>query len=313
MLIVIFWHSMIYKVPGWQIYSVFTAPVMIPLFFFISGYLFNKEDLDFKTFIGNIIKRIVVPWLFLSLKWVYLCVSIVKGDWNALGEHFVRLLSGKDFWYMPCFIFAEIFWFLINKYVRKVHFVFIVVGSCFVVGLVFSHYDILNYAMINRALVVQLYMLIGLLYKKYKDKIGLNKKLGWFGVVGYIVLGIIAISVWPNEYIDVHKNLYFNIPYCLVMIFIGCNLIFWELEGHNRSNKILAFIGKNTLVYYMLSDYCVTVLKKMCGVIGINFVADLKWAIIETVWACITCGILALILNRFFPILVGKNRVRSEY
>jgi len=97
MLIVIFWHSMIYKVPGWQIYSVFTAPVMIPLFFFISGYLFNKADLDFKTFIGNIIRKIVVPWLFLSLKWVYFFVSIVKGDWNALGEHFVRLLSGKDF------------------------------------------------------------------------------------------------------------------------------------------------------------------------------------------------------------------------
>lgn len=48
------------------VFSIFTAPIMIPLFFAVSGDLFNDCDGDSRIFVEKIFKKLVVPWIGLA-------------------------------------------------------------------------------------------------------------------------------------------------------------------------------------------------------------------------------------------------------
>lgn len=74
MLIVMTWHISNGINSQW-LFSLITAPIMIPLFFSITGYVFNDCEGNQKLFYTKLFKYLVFPWL---------CLAFLKGSINAL-------------------------------------------------------------------------------------------------------------------------------------------------------------------------------------------------------------------------------------
>lgn len=289
---------------GWWIYNVFVGPIMMPLFFTISGYLFNDRSGNQKIFFINITRRIIIPWLVFAF--------VLMLPFTGLKDFFLDLydvISGKElWWFMPAFIISEIIFFYICKFFKKLPGICVVVGVSVLLGAIMAYFDIGNFAMFNRAMIAQIFLLLGKLIRVYKDKI-LNLKYYYvvLGILLYGLLGAVSMYVFPNQYMDVHLNMYYNIPICFSMIFIGCTTLFIIASKLKKVPKFIRFLGENTLICYIFHLQTFGVLFAVSPIIGIE---QYNWtgAIIRTVFAITLCCILALILNKFLPEVVGRRR-----
>lgn len=297
--------------PAWNQYFVFTSPIKIPLFFAITGYVFNDRNGNVKIFLKNLFLKLCIPWIVLSL----LPLKLIKAfaiDHSAavMWQYFWDFLSGDTLWYMPCCIIAEIITFLIRKIMKdKVKGVTITSLLISVFGYVIAMYGVLGFAGMDTACIAQLYILMGYLFKKYENRLK-EKAIAVcsFTCILYVLLGIITLSCYPEQALDVHANTYYNVVICLLMILCGCIFLFTAVNKMDVKGRVIAFVGKNTLVFYMLNPYAFKIIYMCIQGAGIKEMENpISWMVM-TVAASVICGALAIVINRYLPEIVGKKR-----
>lgn len=294
MLMVVYGHC----VRDWGEYFVFTSPLKMPLFFAISGYLFKPRDGKQSVFYKSIFLKLVVPWIVLGMI-----------SYPTVGQFF-NLLSGKKFWFMPCLVISEIIWFYIHKYSQKDSQIIILGFIACIIGFVLHKFGLLRYAMINTAFIVQIFFVMGFIIRKYETVIEKRRKT-WITVsaILYVLLGVSTLLLFPDQWIDVHLNEYFNIPICAVMIAFGCVSMFILFKINNLSPRWLIYIGQNTLIIYMLHGIAFSFFTRGLALLNIQLMMPLPViGLMKTIFACIMCCVLAWLANRYLPEVVGKKR-----
>lgn len=166
--------------------------------------------------------------------------------------------------------------------------------------------------MINRAFSVQIFLLIGWLYRKYESIVFPYVKRAsvlLISFVCYCLLGFISIKLYPGQKIDVHHCEYYNIIICQLMIWIGIIALFGFAENNNTIiPKILRTLGQNTLIIYIYHYWVVKIFVKLFGLIHIpinRFTNMIMCALV-----CFVCLLLSLSVNRIVPGLMGKSKKR---
>lgn len=307
-LLVVYGHC----VKNMPAFFIFTSPFKMPLFFAISGYvlIIRKGD-RVQAFINQLFKKVFIPWMVLGLLPSAVMIPF-KGFHNLL-DSFLALLSGQELWFMPCFFIAEIIWYILLRGCKRPLGIAIAAFVCFLLGLILHRNGLMNYAMFNRALVVQPFFLIGYLFQQYENRL-IKTRWCWIGfvVVLYIGLCFLSMVLFPGKSMDVHLNQYYNIPYCLLLIFLSCFILFTVACKADFHSSIMSFIGQNTLVIYIWHGLAITVLVKAVSMLGWNVPTNAWTAIIKVIWACIACGLCAVLLNNLLPEVVGKRRNRSK-
>lgn len=297
MILVVYGHL----VHDWTDYFVFTSPVKMPLFFAISGYLFNPRNGNQLKFFKTVFYRLIIPWLVLGMF-----------SFSHPLNRFLGLLSGEILWFMPCLVISEILWFYIHKFCKNdgsLVFSGLFISTC---GVLLSIFYPIRYAMFDTALVVQGYFVMGFLVRKYESILSEKwlKNTSIFVFV-YFSLCIVVMIFFPGECLDVHLNRYFNYPICILMIICGCCSLFILFRKFNIAPQWLVYIGQNTLAIYIFHGSGITL--KITEIIGHDIMLPLPWlAIIKTIFSCILCCILAYLLNRFVPELVGGKRKKIK-
>ncbi len=290
---------------GFKEFFVVTSPVKMPLFFAISGYVING-DVTLKDFFVKLFKKVFVPWLVLGLFFPLLLIPI-KGI-SYFIDYFLQMLSGEILWFMPCFIIAQPIHFLFRKYFKGI--ILIVVASvlCFIVGIMFHRHGILNYAMINTALVVQPFFMFGYIFREYEQTL---VKTSWKSIAGlfvaYLLLCGLSIKLFPGQTIDVHLSHYYNVPYCMLLIALGCLILFIAARKSDFSSNLMSFIGQNTLVLYMWHGMAIMALYKILSLFGFSLAASGWIALLNLLWVVSICGVAAVIINKYVPWMVGKG------
>ena len=291
-------------------FFVFTSPVKMPLFFAITGYLFGVKD--WRTFVSQLMKKVVIPWLILGLLPSLFMIPF-KGFVNVI-DTFLGLLSGRELWFFPCFIIGQVLFYLICRCCRKPLWIAIASFACFVLGIVLCRRDILNYAMFNRGLTVLPFFFVGYLFRRYERQF---VRISWIYVgsafVLYLGLCWLSMVLFQGKVIDVHLGIYYNFPYCLFLIYLGCFILFTAGAKSCFFFKPLSFIGQNTLVLYIWHGIAVTILVKGFLFFGIAIPSNWWTALIKVIWACALCGVCAVLLNRYLPIVVGKKSVDNVF
>ena len=99
----------------------------MPLFFFISGYLYRK--CEFGKFVSNKIKKLIIPyiifWLISAIIgfFAYKSGIIDNFDFDKLVEQFVYYTPNGfwngPLWFLPCLFVVEILFCFINQYLNK--------------------------------------------------------------------------------------------------------------------------------------------------------------------------------------------------
>lgn len=287
--------------PG-AVYYVFTSPVKIPLFFAISGYVFNARDGKVALFFQKILLSLVIPWLVLSLCQV---VLVLPKGFAKVGQYVLEVLVGKQFWYMPCCILAEIILFFGMKFFKKQWQIVVFCLSLTAVGLALPNSSVLNLFKFRTALVAQSFLLIGYSFQRNEAYIDKLKSIWLFvGVVVYLLLGVASLWLFPGESLDVNTGSYYNLPLCAVLIALGCFLLFALFRKIAHFPQFLQQLGCNTLVFYLFHSNVALVL----AVLGIVLPRTWWGGIGKVLLACVGCFVIAFILNRFLPEAVGKKR-----
>lgn len=163
---------------------------------------------------------------------------------------------------------------------------------------------------INTAMIVQIYIEIGTLLKQWIQKAREANNVSKESVIlmaVYIILGCISMMCYPGKAMDVHTNAYHNIALLLCMVIIGVSALFLSFSRLSVRNRILSFIGQNTLVFYMLNPYAVKILNIISIKAGVIVPKNLLGFLVETTCVCLICATFSILINKGCPWILGKK------
>ena len=284
-------------------FFLFTSPVKMPLFFAISAFLFKDVSSTF-LYLKGVFLKLVVPWFFLGLFPTILSIP-VKGLGYCF-DYFLAMLKGDVIWFMPCFIIAQIIQFLLRKIFKKTCALALAMLLCSAFGLLLAHAKLGHLAMFNNALVVQAFYLIGFLFKNQSPFFARIKTIHVVvGCLVYVLLCVLSEILFPGMHIDVHLNYYYNFLLCFVLIYLGTFLLF-IIASKLKNFSFISKIGQNTLVIYIWHGYAVALLVVILKKLGVD---DHLYglALVKTLFACIACCLVSIVMNRYVPFLIGKK------
>lgn len=306
MILVVYGHCSRWDASFFQ----YTTAIKIPLFFIISGYLFTVKD---KTiyFISYILHRLIVPWISLGIISV-IPQLFIKGL-DFLGLYVFRMFTGEVLWFMPCFIFAQIIWFVLNQYSKSITQLYLLSLFTGILGLTLSFvYPDFRGVAYFQSLTVQVFFSLGHFFRRNEERI--TKINSWIPITGlciYIVFCYLSNLFFENLIFDIHLGRYYNYPYCFFLIVIGCFSLFSLGRKIYYAPKWLAYIGKNTLIVYILHEgfsVGISLALKSLGLFKFN---AFSISIFIVVSAVSLCCVMSYLLNKYMPSLVGlKNRKR---
>lgn len=294
-------------------------PFFLIAFFFLSGYVY-KNKYDFKELLKNKAKTILFPWLIFGIFNILLSqlYSFNKHDdlITEIGLMFLQIRGYSDaLWFLPCLFISFIpFYFFTRHFNKKNLLIVFLLSLLSILYCKYAKLDLFfqsNYALpwhLQIIFITCFFMLMGYWYKNYNlliDKYLDNSKI-------IILLGIIYI-------IDVYVN-YIVFGNIVSISSYNSNILVWyftsilglliliSFSKKIKTNKIIKFIGCNTILIFCLHGKVLSVLENISRNIFIklelyNFINLLITVIITLIILVIPIKIIL----KYFPFLIGKQ------
>ncbi len=300
-----------------HMFFVWTSAFKVPLFFAVTGYVFNDCGGDVKVFFEKLIKTIIVPWVVLSLIWLRPFYALIRGRADLIPLQLYRFVSGKILWFMPCIVLSEIIYFLIRKWIRDRRGQYIAMAAVTVIGLLFAalrkadpRFSWLHFAMFDNACIAQGFLLFGYWFRGSEE--GIRKRctvpVTALTAAAYVILIAVTMKFYGGASMDVHTSRYYSYWVCALLIFTGM-LFLWVAAGRvKRFPRWIIFVGRNTLVFYICHYYVRMAWRIGMRMIGVTPGKSFIWYLLQFALICVAMSIASLILNRWFPWAVGKRK-----
>ena len=250
----------------------------LPVFYFIAGYLFNNIKYEnIKLFFKTRVLKILKPYLIFSLISIVLyCLIFQTNIFNLYTLEKLILAKRSDIfyniplWFLPSFFVTQSIYYFLRRYIKKDNLVLIVCLILSFIGLVYfkTLKEPKLFWTIDASIYYLLFFAIGNLFRKYKEKIYflLKNKL-WF----ILALIINMVPLFSNIY----SKIWFTnseIYYYFITVFLALNGIFTVIciAKYLEHNKLLTYIGNNSLVYFAMHVPVFFLIKRINDLIGIN-------------------------------------------
>ncbi len=235
----------------------------MPLFFIISGFLWNTEKyatMSFGCFVKTKFIAYIIPYLKISAVClaifgvtIPLLLSVEYDEWpmQLLKYLFGILIYSRGtiewlpqcspIWFLTCLFFAEILFFMIMKFKRSLYAVLL---SGFV-GFVMSEIGKFFPWNVDNAFTCVPYLYIGLLFKRYWTHIA---------KVRYLTISIPLAVVFfflGEKGTDFDGNQFNNVSLVYLESTVICYALFvfvYEIQPCLGGGRFLSLIGRNTLL-----------------------------------------------------------------
>ncbi len=297
-------------------FLVMIKPIEMPLFFIISGYLFNDEkQLRTVRMIKNVFFRMFIPWVFLSLEWLRVLKNLIEGDYIKARIIAHNFISGDTYWFMLCYMIAYMIMYMVSRFMPNFKVKMAIMAFFGVFGLVMTAYDILDFARINTAFVMQLFLAFGMLIKKHQSTVFHLPRwtIALSGVL-YIVLGVLTCIFSPEFYLNIGSGRYGIYVVAFAMVVLGSYVLFRVFEKIGRVIKIpkaITVIGKYAFVIYLLHLVITKGLNKLMLRFSIPVYNHWIIAGIYFVIIIVSATAVGVVLNKICPVLVGNYKKKK--
>lgn len=293
----------------------------MPLFFMLSG-IFHKNGKNYKEFLKKKIKNIIIPYfifgILLLLFWFFIGrffgesairkTPLINCLIGFLYSNEISGISSMEFapyiWFLTClFIIQNLFYFILKFKINKKN--FIVVGVVFIIIS-----EILEIFVkiplpwnFGRALKDIFFYGIGYFYADYlKEKICLKKDL---------LLGTILFFSNIVVYFLLNNKNYLSEEVMYVIGGVLGSVATIKIFRCMKSNKILEFLGENTLVIFAFHGRAGSIIKLLLILLNFNITQEnIIFDIIIANLKIIFCIPLVFIFNKYFSFLIGKNKIK---
>ena len=260
----------------------------MPLFFFLSGYLFTDKDIkEFPRYIFKKIKSLYLPFvacnMFAMLFHNFFCsIGVYNPDelfskTSEVIKYIVKVLlciKMEDIvapmWFLPILLAVSVLYFLLRSVTRNNFITSIVVVVIFCLSYLFVLMDLKEG--ISRAFILvgigMWSFHLGNIYKQYETNIMKVSSRPIF------VICCIVIEVVLSLFVDINMiQMRFSNPlFYTIGELLGINVILW-ISYRIKNNKVLRFFGNNSLMilkWHYWGAVIVTFLQSFIYVCAIN-------------------------------------------
>ncbi|WP_302436667.1 acyltransferase family protein [Bacteroides intestinalis] len=317
-------HSEAYYGTGGVSYGYALTPFYVNAFFFVSGYLFlgKRTGSNMSIFINrggvkrdlaNVWYRLVVPTLLFS-SLLYLPKMLFQGADVDMGHYLFEVWGGISSWFTSALAVAQMVLILLlplgfrsSRAYVLVTFVLSGLGLYLNTGPVSN--DAADYFpwFYKTGLVYVFVMVAGGIYCRYEEKMdSLMTRRGW-PLVGAVYAGIL-ISTWETHSIKaIGISGHCNLSGLLTLI-CGIALLIMITKRMKRINW-LAFIGKNSIVFYFFSGAIPAVCSAIIGRAG--FEKNYILTIIVAILSITISSVIAKVVERYMPFLTDLRKLKQ--
>lgn len=279
----------------------------MPLFFFITGLTFSAKKIDLKI-LDEKVRSIIVPYIIWGLIYMEFSfgslLNLLYGSYKSIKES--NALS--SLWFLPT-LFVSYFVCQIVIRIKNRWLLGATAVALFVVAVMVKKPDVGYPWCIDISLMAATFIIIGYLVKTSNLK---ELTLGKSTIL--LIIGTLLTLCY--KYDPINNDNYVLMAVCRIgnpCIFLTCALggcmmigaLAKILEKLMPCNKVLIYIGQNTLAIFALNK---AIIKELEADLASIIIPDgLKLTLI-----CIICMLASIactfVLNRYLPEIVGKKR-----
>ena len=314
----------------------------IPVFFFLSGLVFNKEKYpSLSSFLKNRFYSLLIPYFLYSLAtWAFWIIDMSsKGNslsncWRPLIETFIArgsagyMLHNPALWFIPCLFMVEFFYYFICKLPSFFN-IFISVGAALIGSFLMQSNSFFDFTALPWNLEVALtavffyslgHQLSGKINTKLMDFSKKNPILLLLATVGSFVLLFVG-SVWNGHVSMAQCQLgeksvflfYVNALWGILFILFACLFLDWAYNRVAILKKVLdylLFVGRNSFRFMAVHIPCMLVCVRIMALIAGLKISDVRndYQYTIPIWVGV------MILSTFLTLLIRfiKNKLTHE-
>lgn len=294
---------------------------LMPVFFFISGYLFSfSRNPRYKDFVRKRFRQLIIPYIWINI--------IGYLFWFILGRHFgndagisilwyeplisallgnaIGLVHDIPIWFLVCLFVVENLFYLLFKNIK-----YYWIGLMLFIIIAYLNYTFNPYLLpysFNTAVVALIFYIFGYMMKEKQ----FFRKSNILYLI--IALGIVILVSITNERIAMYKNYYNNYFLFLLGGFSGIvfivNICLYLSSWFGDVNWI-KYLAKNTIIisgfhlitFSFIKAVMVYVLHISLTVLEEKIYVNILFSII----AMILCIPIIFIINKYYPFIVGRK------
>ena len=300
-----------------DVYLKIYTPFFLMLFFVISGFLFKERSVlqSFK----KVLNGLVFPYFALCFIEIIIGFdnfhALSQGNYIIVLERIKDVFLGKNMWFIPCLIMVQIYFILLQFIIKRISFLEKKDSSFLIAGLLtlFSVYLIRNwnfetsYWYYDTALFALAYFTIGY-YLKNKN---ITIKTRRLSTILLIVFSLVAVL--GQQYLNVRFHVAYNYyasPFWFFFIsWFGIISIVLFCQNFSLP-RYIQLLGENTLLLFAVSSKTKALLLVFLAKMPIKIetiLGDYIFSILFCFIEGIMIILLAMVVNRYIPQLVGKK------
>ncbi len=325
-ILVVFGHT---QVPR----SAYLYSFHMPLFFFISGFLFRGDpSTKFQDFTKKRIISLVVPYFFFSIVSFsfYLIFEYLRGNSEFVLIQLNRLVEifygnanngGNDsLWFLSCLFITAIIYYIFDKYSKNnIQLILFLICSSIISYLysIYISFDLPWKA--NVAFSAVVFYGAGHLFHKHFNDLNIIEKfhkpsiliilLGT--ILLHILVAITNVKLSNIKRVNMVDQIYGNFILFYIAAFLGI-FIFIILVLFIKRCKIIELVGQSSLlllathklVFYLIPESLITYFSSP------HYLIELSGLIVFTAIAIAVNIPIIFLFNKFLPILIGKKMIR---
>ncbi len=321
-ILVIFAHAPIPSFVQQFIYS-----FHMPLFFFLSGYLFyNDQNYNFRDFFIKKIKALIVPYFCFSaimyLYWLQKSVrhnligtsyhgTIMTPIWGTIygirGEYWGA--HNGTMWFLACLFLTEILFYLFWAGTKtNKRGIVSLLAICSIIGYLYSSMVSIPLPWsFDAALTAIVFYGTGYLIREY-EVISTENSSNF-----KVMLLLLAINLgagFSQEMIDMFINNYHNYILFYLAAFSGIGF-FLIVVRNMKIMPAISFIGKNSIILLAMHQFLVSPFVEyvyhFIPHIGILQQLSFFYGILVTIGTIVVCIPIIFVINAYFPFIIGKR------
>ena len=307
------------------LYNTTISFVMVPLFFFASGYLTSVPQKHIiRDFLYKRVAKLFVLYAIYAIILPFTSITEIKqivGNPILIIEKLVtsitKIFIGKAFWFVACLIVINIIFFIVTLVSRRNNIAVLAVSTILcIVGVIISEREMMPWHL-DTALVCQLIFVAGYLTKEYdilakikmKKTVCIASLMLYLAVVfaGCFFFGTTEISI--DCVLDIWGIWYISIP--AIILGVVAFVLIGELSG---GVKFINYIGAHSLLYFAFASHGGSIFVKLFAKIYsvTNFSLFSNPYIINPaacILGCLLMIIPCLLIDKFVPFLNGKFKM----
>lgn len=247
----------------------------MPIFYFISGFLFKNCALHIFDYIRKMIKKIIVPYFLWAIIFLIIDNKTALGSFGGIKTGLYHIFAINNdglpiagaLWFLTSFFFCNIIFYILRKTLKNNLVLGVISLTIMIVGICLSKYFNINlWWSLNSALVG-----IGIYYLGYimKNKITMICNIK-SKIVVILMLIIHFFLIKETGYVNMRTGTYPNTlmfiinPLLSFIVYANIATQMLKLKIFSIPNKLIITLGRESIVPLCLNQIIILCLNKLC-------------------------------------------------